>query len=131
MSCSDSMASILIVEDDKQQLKIYRSALDSYRLNCVSTASEALASLAQRILERLLSVYKTQVLPHTHIYNFSHTSVRLLLTRAGFTPVFVGLTGWHGRIGSLCNLGGRLLEVASGSRIGFAPSLFVIARSMS
>lgn len=40
------MASILIVEDDKKQLKIYRSALDSYRLNCVSTGSEALASLA-------------------------------------------------------------------------------------
>src|SRR5215475_347819 len=47
MCCSDSMASILIVEDDKKQLKIYRSALDAYRLNCVSTASEALSSLAQ------------------------------------------------------------------------------------
>jgi 2-polyprenyl-3-methyl-5-hydroxy-6-metoxy-1,4-benzoquinol methylase len=89
-----------------------------------------LASLAQRVLERRLPVYKTQVLPHTHIYNFSHTSVRLLLTRAGFTPVFVGLTGWHGCIGSLCNLGGKLLAIASGSRVGFAPSLFVIARSM-
>jgi 2-polyprenyl-3-methyl-5-hydroxy-6-metoxy-1,4-benzoquinol methylase len=87
-----------------------------------------LAPLVQRILARRSAVYKAQVLPHTHIYNFSHTSVRLLLAHAGFIPVFVGLTGWHGRIGSLCHLSGRLLEMVSRSRVGFAPSLFVIAR---
>jgi CheY-like chemotaxis protein len=41
------MASILIVEDDPKQLKIYGQALRGYRLTSVSTGSEALEVLAK------------------------------------------------------------------------------------
>lgn len=41
------MASILIVEDDPKQLKLYGKALRGYRLTCVSTGSAALTSIAE------------------------------------------------------------------------------------
>ena len=40
------MASILIIEDDPQQLKLYAKALRAYQLTCVTTGSAALAALA-------------------------------------------------------------------------------------
>src|SRR5215468_10092265 len=41
-----AVASILIVEDDPKQLRLYSKALRGYRLTCVSTGTAALASLA-------------------------------------------------------------------------------------
>jgi len=43
----EKMASILIVEDDPKQLKLYVKALRGYRLTCVSTGSIALKSIAE------------------------------------------------------------------------------------
>jgi DNA-binding NtrC family response regulator len=40
------MASILIVEDDPKQLRLYGKALRGYRLTCVATGSAALQSIA-------------------------------------------------------------------------------------
>lgn len=44
---SSSTASILIVEDEPEQLRLYAQALAGYRLTCVSNATAALALLAQ------------------------------------------------------------------------------------
>jgi DNA-binding NtrC family response regulator len=41
------MASILIVEDDPKQLKLYGKALRGYSLTCVSTGSAALKAIAE------------------------------------------------------------------------------------
>ena len=41
------MASILIVEDEPRQLKLYAKALRGYRVTCVSTATAALNSLEE------------------------------------------------------------------------------------
>jgi len=90
-----------------------------------------LTPLARRVFERRLEFYKKQVLPHTHIYNFSHKSVRLLLEHGGFQPVFLELGGWHDRIGSLVGVLARVLETASFSRIGFAPSLFAVGKPLT
>lgn len=87
-----------------------------------------LTPVAKRVFERRLEFYKRQVLPHTHIYNFSHRSVRLLLERGGFQPVFLELTGWHDRIGSLVGVLASVLQAVSFSRIGLAPSFFAIGR---
>lgn len=43
----EKMASILIVEDDPKQLKLYFKALRGYRLTCVSTGSIALESITE------------------------------------------------------------------------------------
>ncbi len=43
----DTMASILIVEDDPKQLKLYGKALRGHSLTCVSTGSAALKALAE------------------------------------------------------------------------------------
>ena len=41
------MASILIIEDDPQQLKLYAKALRGYRLTCVATGTAALQALGE------------------------------------------------------------------------------------
>ena len=43
----EKMASILIVEDDPKQLKLYGKALRGYRLTCVATGSSALKTIAE------------------------------------------------------------------------------------
>jgi len=43
----EKMASILIVEDDPKQLKLYGKALRGYRLTCVATGHGALKSIAE------------------------------------------------------------------------------------
>lgn len=43
----ENMASILIVEDDPKQLRLYGKALRGYRLTCVSTGSSALKSISE------------------------------------------------------------------------------------
>jgi DNA-binding NtrC family response regulator len=48
------MASILIVEDDPKQLRLYSKALRGYRLTCVSTGTAALASLAEHAPDVIL-----------------------------------------------------------------------------
>lgn len=47
-------ASILIVEDDPQQVRLYAQALSRYRLTCVSTGTAALAALAERVPDLIL-----------------------------------------------------------------------------
>jgi two-component system, NtrC family, nitrogen regulation response regulator GlnG len=41
-------ASILVVEDDPQQIRLYTQALVGYRLTCVSSASAALAAIGKQ-----------------------------------------------------------------------------------
>ncbi len=43
----EKMASILIVEDDPKQLRLYGKALRGYRLTCVSTGTGALKAIAE------------------------------------------------------------------------------------
>lgn len=47
-------ASILIVEDDPEQLRAYAKALRGYRLTCVSTGSSALESLRKELPDVIL-----------------------------------------------------------------------------
>jgi DNA-binding NtrC family response regulator len=49
-----AMASILIVEDDPKQLRLYSKALRGYRLTCVSTGTAALQSLAEAAPDLIL-----------------------------------------------------------------------------
>ena len=48
------MASILVVEDDPKQLRLYAKALRGYRLTCVSTGTAALKSLAEHLPDVIL-----------------------------------------------------------------------------
>jgi DNA-binding NtrC family response regulator len=47
-------ASILVVEDDPQQLRLYARALRGYRLTCVSNGTAALAALQERVPDLIL-----------------------------------------------------------------------------
>lgn len=47
-------ASILVVEDDPQQLWLYSRALRDYRLTCVRTATEALEILRRQTPDLIL-----------------------------------------------------------------------------
>ncbi len=46
--------SILIVEDDPKQLRLYAQVLSAYRLTCVSTGSAALQALAERVPDLII-----------------------------------------------------------------------------
>lgn len=81
----------------------------------------------RRVAGRRSSSHEFRALPHTHIYNFSHTSVRLLAERAGFEPISVGVTGWHGPNRRIMTPLSRAIERFSKGRIGMAPSLFLVA----
>ena len=48
------LASILIIEDDPKQLRLYAQALSQYRLTCVSTGTAALEALAERVPDVIL-----------------------------------------------------------------------------
>ena len=47
-------ASILVVEDDPQQLKLYSQALTGYRLTCVSSVTAALLVLEAELPDVIL-----------------------------------------------------------------------------
>ena len=47
-------ASLLIIEDEPEQLRLYAQALAGYRLTCVSTASAALEQLQQEVPDLIL-----------------------------------------------------------------------------
>lgn len=47
-------ASVLIVEDDPQQLRLYTKALRGYRLTCVSTGSDALQAINENIPDLII-----------------------------------------------------------------------------
>lgn len=55
MPMSESFAgSILIVEDDPQQLRLYAQVLGAYRLTCVSTGTAALRALAEGVPDLII-----------------------------------------------------------------------------
>ena len=55
MPMSESFAgSILIAEDDPQQLRLYAQVLGAYRLTCVSTGTAALHALAERVPDLII-----------------------------------------------------------------------------
>jgi hypothetical protein len=86
-----------------------------------------IADLLRRRFKRRSQFYERQVLPHTHIYNFSPESIRLLLDKSGLRLLSLRLTGWHGRSGPALDLLGRSLTFFSRGRIALAPSFFAVA----
>ncbi|HTT12259.1 MAG TPA: class I SAM-dependent methyltransferase [Burkholderiaceae bacterium] len=90
-------------------------------------ALRAYPSLFRRVLGRRAALYSSQILPHTHLYNFTPSSVAMLLGQAGYRTVSVRAVGWAGRstaLARLCNV----IMATSGGRVGMAPSVFAIAR---
>jgi 2-polyprenyl-3-methyl-5-hydroxy-6-metoxy-1,4-benzoquinol methylase len=86
-----------------------------------------LKSIFQKRLSSYSSFYEKQVLPHTHIYNFSRKSLWMMLENAGFIPHSIELTGWHGKYEQVIDNSMSLLSSLSGQRFNIAPSLFIIA----
>ncbi len=83
--------------------------------------------LFARLLGKRAALYTSQILPHTHLYNFTPRSVDLLLSQAGFRTVRIDAVGWTGRSNLLettCNV----LMGLSGRKLAMAPSVFAVAR---
>jgi SAM-dependent methyltransferase len=88
------------------------------------------AGIVRRMLMKQRAFYATQVLPHTHIYNFSVRSAGQMLKKAGFRPVHIGLTGWHGPVGRAVDPIARALNALTGGKVSVAPSLIAIGRKL-
>lgn len=91
------------------------------------TALRAQPWLFERLLGRRAAMYSSQILPHTHLYNFTPRSVQMLLGQAGYKAALVRAVGWTGRSETLAGLCSAIMTL-SGNRIGMAPSVFAIAR---
>jgi len=87
-----------------------------------------LASVIRRVLRRRSAFYAGQVLPHTHVYNFTIASARMLLARAGFRAVSCSVTGWHATGAPALNAFAKATARVSRGRIAFAPSVLVVGR---
>jgi len=85
------------------------------------------ASLLRSYFKRRTHFYERQVLPHTHIYNFSPKSVRMVVEKAGLRLRYLRLTGWHGSTGPALDFLGRSIFAFSRGRVAFAPSFFAVA----
>lgn len=84
------------------------------------------AGLLRGYFKRRARFYERQVLPHTHIYNFSPVSVRLLVEKAGLRLRYLRPTGWHGLTAPVLDILGRAVAIPSRGRIALAPSFFVV-----
>lgn len=83
--------------------------------------------LFRRLLGRRAALYTSQILPHTHLYNFTPRSVELLLQQAGFAPVAVHAVGWTGR-SNLLETACNVTMAITGHRMAMGPSVFALAR---
>ena len=87
-----------------------------------------LSTVLRPIMKRYRPFYLKQVLPHTHIYNFSRASAMRMLVDAGFAPVEIALTGWHGSLAGPLSAVSRIVEATTHSRVNFAPSILAVGR---
>jgi len=102
-------------------------ASDYFHLKYWVLARSPLSRLLRPWLLRRSPFYVTQILPHTHIYNFSDRSLRAMLERAGLQVSSTEPVGWHGRLARPLDRLGRLLYRVSRRRVVLAPSLFAVA----
>jgi 2-polyprenyl-3-methyl-5-hydroxy-6-metoxy-1,4-benzoquinol methylase len=102
-------------------------ASDYFHFKYWILAKQPASNFIRNALMRSRPFYSRQVLPHTHIYNFSKKSVALMLNKAGFRTIHMSLTGWHGYMKSILNTTSNMLDFISASRISLAPSIFAIA----
>ena len=89
-------------------------------------ALRARPSLFRALLGPRVAMYKSQILPHTHLYNFTPRAVGLLLQQAGFRMVRACAVGWAGRSALLTNVC-DVVMLATGRRIAMGPSVFAMA----
>jgi SAM-dependent methyltransferase len=100
---------------------------DYFHFKYWSFTHSPFAGVLRRYFRRRAVFYERQVLPHTHIYNFSPASIRVMLQKAGLRLRYLRLTGWHGSTGPAFDVLGRSIAFVMRGKIAFAPSVFVVA----
>lgn len=103
-------------------------ASDYFHFKYWLLAESPLAGPLRNVFARRSSFYGKQILPHTHIYNFSRESAARLAASAGLEVVRLNVTGWHGSLAPASALATRVVDLVSGGRRDFAPSIVVTAR---
>ncbi len=99
---------------------------DYFRFKFWFYRKQPLSGLVRRLMPG--SMQGDRVLCHPHVYTFSVNSTRRMLELSGFMSIFVKAIGWRGKIGHIGTPVAHLLELASGGRIAFTPSIFMIGR---
>jgi len=64
---------------------------------------------------------------HTHPYNFSPVSLKLMLERGGFTTIYVGGSGWSERFRVAAWMA-RVIAALTGNRVQIFPSVLAVAK---
>lgn len=112
--------------DPIEAIKTFRSLIKDDGLLLITVPSSHYFVLKKRIY----SVWapSARALVHTHLYNFTPCSMRMLLEKAGFETIMMKGVGWHGAIGPLATAAASLARILSGGKLVYSPSLMCIAR---
>jgi len=106
-------------------------ASDYFHLKYWMLIKQPLAGPLRRFVAKRSKSIENKILPSSHIFSFTPKSLDILLRRASFEPLEVGLTGWHSKIPRIMVLVGDALAKLSNGRIAIAPSIFAVARRAS
>ena len=72
-------------------------------------------------------ISRPKVLVHTHLYNFSPKSLKLMLSDVGFMPKRVQGIGWHGKLENFGRFVGGMISGISIGHLLFYPSILCVA----
>lgn len=113
--------------DPQKTLGQLRSLLKDNGIILISVPSSDYFILKKKVFNAIGR--RDQALVHTHIYNFTPSSMRKMLEKSNFTPLKIFGIGWHGRAERLGNaFSAAANTLTSGARV-FSPSVVALARA--
>jgi 2-polyprenyl-3-methyl-5-hydroxy-6-metoxy-1,4-benzoquinol methylase len=112
--------------DPLEAIKKFRTLIKSDGLLLITVPSSHYFVLKKRIYS--LWAPNARALVHTHLYNFTPSSMRILMEKADFEIISMKGVGWHGAIEPLGTGIASLVRMLSGGTTIYSPSLMCIAR---
>jgi 2-polyprenyl-3-methyl-5-hydroxy-6-metoxy-1,4-benzoquinol methylase len=114
--------------DPQQTLEGLRALMKNDGIILISVPSSDYFILKKRIFT-LLGRHG-MALVHTHLYNFTPQSLRIMLKKASFEPLQIFGIGWHDSAESIGNAASAVInKLTNGSKV-YSPSVVAIARAV-
>lgn len=113
--------------DPQQTLEQLRALMKENGIILISVPSSDYFILKKRVFN--IAGRRSRALVHTHLYNFTPKSLRLMLEKANFVPLKIFGIGWHGRAEYLGNsISAAINSITFGSKV-LSPSVVALARA--
>ncbi len=114
--------------DPQRTLDGLRALMKDDGIILISVPSSDYFILKKRIFTMLGR--KGMALVHTHLYNFTPASLRIMLEKSQFEPLQIFGIGWHDRAETVGNaISSAVNKLTNGSKV-YSPSVVAIARAV-